>query len=143
VDKQSSSSDLTGLGKGGIQIGKCRESYLKALEGLVDLASLQTAFLTLDEVIRQTNRRVNAIEHVVIPKIENTINYIVSELDERDREDFYRLKKIQGKKEKRYSRKREIISRTVSRTRINNKSTRSCNSSNSRSTKYLRTTEYR
>jgi len=100
VDKQSSSSDLTGLGKGGIQIGKCRESYLKALEGLVDLASLQTAFLTLDEVIRQTNRRVNAIEHVVIPKIENTINYIVSELDERDREDFYRLKKNSRKKRK-------------------------------------------
>ncbi len=51
----------------------------------VELATLQTAFTILDEVIRATNRRVNAIEHVVIPKLENTIKYINSELDEMDR----------------------------------------------------------
>jgi len=90
--------ELTGLGRGGQQIQKCRESYIKALEGLIELASLQTAFVTLDEVIKITNRRVNAIEYVVKPKLENTINYIVSELDEAEREEFYRLKKIQGKK---------------------------------------------
>lgn len=92
--------EFIGLGKGGQQILKCRESYLKALEGLVQLASLQTAFVTLDEVIKITNRRVNAIEHVVKPKLENTINYIVGELDETEREEFYRLKKIQAKKKK-------------------------------------------
>ena len=54
--------------------------------------------MKLDEVIRATNRRVNAIEHVVIPRLENTVNYIISELDEREREEFYRLKKIQDKK---------------------------------------------
>jgi len=94
------SQELTGLGRGGAQIAKSRESYVKALEGLIHLASLQTAFVTLDEVIKITNRRVNAIEYVVRPKLENTINYIVSELDEQDREEFYRLKKIQGKKKK-------------------------------------------
>ena len=59
---------------------------------------MQTAFLKLDEVIRITNRRVNAIEHVVIPRLENTVSYIISALDEREREEFYRLKKIQDKK---------------------------------------------
>jgi len=54
----------------------------------------------LDEVIKMTNRRVNALEHVVIPRLENTISYINSELDEMDREEFFRLKKIQGKKKK-------------------------------------------
>ncbi|WFD38984.1 H(+)-transporting V1 sector ATPase subunit D [Malassezia japonica] len=91
---------LTGLGRGGQQVQKARETYAKALRVLVDLASLQTAFVILDEVIRLTNRRVNAIEHVIIPRLENTIAYIVSELDEMDREEFFRLKKVQGKKKR-------------------------------------------
>ncbi|GAM25960.1 hypothetical protein SAMD00019534_091350 [Acytostelium subglobosum LB1] len=96
----SNSQELTGLSKGGQQISKSRESHVKALEALIILASLQTAFITLDEVIKITNRRVNAIEYVVKPRLENTISYIITELDETEREEFYRLKKVQGKKKK-------------------------------------------
>ncbi|KAL1947800.1 hypothetical protein VTO73DRAFT_13524 [Trametes versicolor] len=92
--------NLTGLGRGGQQVLRAKEVYAKAVETLVDLASLQTAFMILDEVIRATNRRVNAIEHVIIPRLENTIKYISSELDEMDREEFFRLKKVQGKKKR-------------------------------------------
>lgn len=83
--------NLTGLGRGGQQIIKAKEVYAKAIETLVELASLQTAFTILDEVIRATNRRVNAIEHVVMPRLDNTIKYIMSELDEMDREEFFRF----------------------------------------------------
>ncbi|KAJ2517793.1 H(+)-transporting V1 sector ATPase subunit D [Coemansia sp. RSA 1939] len=101
VQASGSQFELTGLGRGGQQIQKTRAVYIKAVEMLVELASLQTAFVILDEVIKLTNRRVNAIEYVIIPRIENTISYINSELDELDREEFYRLKKIQGKKKER------------------------------------------
>ncbi|XP_065159405.1 V-type proton ATPase subunit D 1 [Atheta coriaria] len=90
--------ELTGLAKGGQQLAKLKKNYQSAVKLLVELASLQTSFVTLDEVIKITNRRVNAIEHVIIPRIERTLAYIISELDELEREEFYRLKKIQDKK---------------------------------------------
>lgn len=97
-DEKNNDFSMTGLGRGGQQVQKAKVIYSQAVETLVELASLQTAFVILDEVIKVTNRRVNAIEHVIIPRTENTISYINSELDELDREEFYRLKKIQGKK---------------------------------------------
>ena len=51
-------------------------------------------------MIKVVNRRVNAIEHVIIPRTENTIKYINSELDEMDREEFYRLKKVKNNKQR-------------------------------------------
>lgn len=99
INDQINDFQMTGLGRGGQQVQKAKDVYTKAVETLVELASLQTAFIILDEVIKVTNRRVNAIEHVIIPRTENTIAYINSELDEMDREEFYRLKKVQEKKQ--------------------------------------------
>lgn len=45
-----------------------------------------------------TNRRVNALEFVLIPRIDEIVAFIKQELDEIDREDFVRLKKTQDKK---------------------------------------------
>lgn len=92
--------NLTGLGRGGQQIQSCRKAYLSTIELLVGLANLQTAFLTLDAALKVTNRRVNALENVVKPKIENTISYIKAELDELEREEFFRLKMVQKNKRK-------------------------------------------
>eukprot|EP00892_Ulva_mutabilis_P011255 jgi/Ulvmu1/8501/UM044_0035.1 len=95
-----SKMDLAGLAAGGQQVQRCRDAYGKTVELLVNLASLQSAFLTLDVAIKTTNRRVNALENVVKPRIANTIAYIKGELDELEREEFFRLKKVQDKKER-------------------------------------------
>ncbi|KAF3097733.1 H(+)-transporting V1 sector ATPase subunit D [Orbilia oligospora] len=100
ITEENNDFGLTGLGRGGQQVQKCRDVYGKAVETLVELASLQTAFVILDDVIKIVNRRVAAIEHVIIPRTENTIKYINSELDELDREEFYRLKKVKNNKKK-------------------------------------------
>ncbi|KAJ2775061.1 H(+)-transporting V1 sector ATPase subunit D [Coemansia nantahalensis] len=107
--------ELTGLGRGGQQVQRARTAYVAAVAMLVELASLQTAFVILDEIIKVTNRRVNAIEYVIIPRIENTIAHINSELDEQDREEFYRLKKIQSKKKERAARAQKEIDESARR----------------------------
>jgi V-type H+-transporting ATPase subunit D len=75
-----------GLAGGGKKIGAVREKFTILLDMLVKLASLQTSFVTLDEALKVTNRRVNALENVTIPKIEATLDYIARELDELERE---------------------------------------------------------
>lgn len=88
-----------GLVGGGKKIVSVRDKFTVMLEMLIKLASLQTSFQTLDEALKVTNRRVNALENVTIPKIEDVLSYISRELDELEREDFTRLKMMQGKKE--------------------------------------------
>ncbi|KAL3790671.1 hypothetical protein HJC23_009771 [Cyclotella cryptica] len=88
-----------GLVGGGKKIQMVREKYSALLQNLIKLASLQTSFVTLDEAMKVTNRRVNALENVTIPKIEHVLAYISRELDELEREDFTRLKLVQSKKE--------------------------------------------
>ena len=55
---------------------------MKAIEVLVELTSLQKSFLTLNEAMKTTNNRVNALENFVKLRLENTISYIKGELDD-------------------------------------------------------------
>lgn len=88
-----------GLVGGGKKIVAVREKFTHLLTCLIKLASLQTSFVTLDEALKVTNRRVNALENVTIPKIQGVLDYISRELDELEREDFTRLKLVQTSKE--------------------------------------------
>ncbi|BFG05110.1 V-type proton ATPase subunit D 1 [Drosophila madeirensis] len=88
---------LAGLCCGGVQVQKVRTQYLSALKDLVAYCSLEYMVRMLAAASRQTNMRVNALEHVVIPQLIRTYNYICAELEEFEREDFYRLKRSQAK----------------------------------------------
>lgn len=70
------------------------------------MASLQTAFATLDEAIKMTSRRVNALEFVVIPRLEGMVQWIKGEMDEIEREEFFRVKKVVEKKKQKMEREK-------------------------------------
>jgi V-type H+-transporting ATPase subunit D len=90
-----------------------QKSFQKTLALLTKIAALQTSFIVLDRAIKVTNRRVNALEKVIIPKVENTIAYIKDELDELGREEFYRLKKIRNKKIKDAEQKKKDLENKI------------------------------
>merc|ERR1711967_93911 len=89
--------------------GACRNSYQKAVASLIKLASLQTTFKTLDEEIKMTGRRVNALEYVIIPRIEDIMKYIEQEMDEQSREEFFRVKKVVEKKKQKLAKEADQL----------------------------------
>lgn len=90
-----------GVASGGQVIQASRETHLETMKMLVKMASLQTSFVTLDEEIKMTGRRVNALEYVVMPRISDIIAWIKQEMDEMEREEFFRVKKVVEKKRQR------------------------------------------
>ncbi|KAI5176640.1 V-type H+-transporting ATPase subunit D [Pancytospora epiphaga] len=84
------------LSSGGAELVKCKREFDNLLKMLVDMASVKNSYFILKQTLEHTNRRVNALEHMLIPKLEKTLKFISSELDEQERENFYRLKKIQN-----------------------------------------------
>ena len=63
------------------------------------LAEIENSVYRLAISIGKTQKRANALKNVVIPKFSASIKYISDALDEKDREDFSRLKVIKRRKE--------------------------------------------
>lgn len=71
--------------------------FEEVLDLMVEVAGSETRIKKLGSEIKKTTRRVNALEQVVIPRILREISYIKSVLEQREREDIFRLKMIKGK----------------------------------------------
>ncbi len=61
------------------------------------LAMLTAAVWRLANELKKTQRRVNALQHIFIPNYEATVEFIVSSLEEREREEIFRLKWLKTK----------------------------------------------
>jgi len=103
---RNTAMNTLGVAAGGAVLKSCRDTYFKAVQALIKLASLQSAFNTMDEEIKMTSRRVNALEYVLIPRIERIMHYINQEMDEEAREEFFRVKKVVEKKKEKMAREK-------------------------------------
>ena len=66
----------------------------ECLKAIVELAELQRSFELLAMEINRTKRITNALEYIVIPRLQVTINYLNMKFEERDREEKARLKRV-------------------------------------------------
>ena len=66
----------------------------RAFDGLIELAEKEKQAQLLAVELQMTRRRVNVLEHVVIPELHETIKFIYSKLGEAERDNISRLMKI-------------------------------------------------
>jgi len=64
---------------------------------IYDLAEIENSVYKLAMEIKKTQKRANALDKIQIPKYTTTIKYIEEVLEEKEREDFFRLKRVKGK----------------------------------------------
>lgn len=72
--------------------------FSKVKELTVDLAEIENSVYRLADAIKKTQKRANALKNIMIPRFEETVKFITDALDEKDREEFSRLKVIKRKK---------------------------------------------
>ena len=66
----------------------------------VRLAQIESSVYRLALAVSKTQKRANALKNIVIPNYENIVKFITESLEEKEREDFSRLKVIKAQKEK-------------------------------------------
>jgi V/A-type H+-transporting ATPase subunit D len=81
------------------RIDEAADAYEELLESIILAAEVETAMKEMLEEIETTKRRVNALEFKLLPELNEAKDYIEQKLEEQEREEIFRLKKIKAKKE--------------------------------------------
>ena len=80
-------------------ISETAEAYEKLVEKIIIAAEVETSMRKLLQEIEKTKRRVNALEFAVIPKMQKQAAFIRLRLEEMERENIFRMKRIKKKAE--------------------------------------------
>lgn len=83
-----------GLSGTSIRIDETAERFEAEVDVVIELAASELRLHRLAEEIRKTSRRVNALENTLIPDLHTRRTYIAMVLEERAREDLFRLKTV-------------------------------------------------
>lgn len=85
-----------GLSASSARIDAAADAFERQLDRLLDLVAVELTLRRLAQEIAVTTRRVNALEHVVIPRLEAERDFIAMVLEERELEDRVRLMRTRG-----------------------------------------------
>ncbi len=87
---------LYGFGDTSLLLDEAQQQWAEVLALMGRLAETVTTVWRLALELRRTQRRVNALEKVFIPTYQETFSYIEGALEEKDREELFRIKRAQA-----------------------------------------------
>jgi V/A-type H+-transporting ATPase subunit D len=89
------------------RIDEAADAYEELIDSIILAAEVETAMKKMLDEIETTKRRVNALEFKLLPDLRENQEYIEQKLEEQEREEIFRLKKIKDKKEQEAKEERE------------------------------------
>lgn len=87
-----------GLHSSNIMLDETYQKFLEVKQLTAELAEVENSVYRLADAVKKTQKRANALKNIMIPRFESTVKVITDALEEKDREEFSRLKVIKKQK---------------------------------------------
>lgn len=103
VTERDTKSMPYGLADTNSAIDRAAKQIKETLPKICKAAEYENSIFSLAKALEKTQKLLNALENVIIPQYQQRIKFILSTLEEREREEFAKLKKVKAAMEKRKS----------------------------------------
>jgi len=95
IKTKEGGQDLSyGFSETNVYVDKASKQIKNMLPQICKAAEYENAIFSLAKELEKTQKLINALEFVIIPQYQNAISFIKGTLEEREREEFVRLKKV-------------------------------------------------